>query len=480
MEQFVNNGISTLTADITSTQTTIPVANGAVFPSEGEFRLRIDDEIIIATSRSGNTITASGRSSAGAEGTTRAAHTTGAEVRNVLTAASLAAIILERKKAPTIEDYGGKAQVGFDNTSALHNALDDAGNIYWHVDFRAGQTYEFDGKVTVPNKTSMGIDGATLKCTASPDVNPFIEFKWGSGQGTDGGIYGQGRIEGNLCCTWVIGIDSWRGGHFRDFSFGNGTFGGMILQDNNGVDCDSNSFFGINHRTTTSLGVDDYDVTKVAFRLQGSGGRVTDNEFYSPVIIGGLRPCTHTAGVANNDGGIGYEIINADRNTFVNPKTYSHFTTSDGQSPTKSLKWNYAFKIHADVDTAGGNVIVNPYSEATTIGGNPDGTANTTWNFWVLHVTMDAGFNCDWTQVSGAQMTIDASGARGKRAQTTGAGTMHGFQWLHPKSSINVAGQMDLDAGMTGGLVHVHTAAEVSRVTLNGGTGVNVVDLSAL
>jgi hypothetical protein len=33
---------------------------------------------------------------------------------------------------------------------------------------------------------------------------------------------------------------------------------------------------------------------------------------------------------------------------------------------------------------------------------------------------------------------------------------------------------------MPGGLVHVHTAAEVSRVTLNGGTGVNVVDLSAL
>ena len=502
-ELIKNNAVTTINqvGGISSSTATIPVANGAVFPAlttgDGIFRIKIDNEIIKVTARSGNTLTATG--GRGAESTTASTHNNGATVRLVLTQESLPAVILDRKKAPTIEDYGGKAKVGFDNTGALQAALDDAGNTYYHVDFKSGRTYEFDGKVTFPNKTSIGIDGVTLKCTASPVLTgAFLEFKWDNGagnyQGTDGGIVGQGRIEGNLACTWVIDINSWRGAHFRDFSFGNGTFGGMLLRSTNsagptsvGADCDSNTFWGLNHRTTNNLGVDEWDITKVAFRIDGTGttgvgggGRVTDNEFYSPVIIGGMRPET-SAGASN--GGIGFELINADRNTIMNPKCYSHFTVAN-PGGGGSLKWNYAFKLFADVtpDGCSGNVIYNPYVEATTTNDDPNGTNHANWKFWAVHADSDPGSHIDFLQVHGLQQSCDANGANAKRLETAvGAGaTMHATMWRSPKNTMGSASQMSLASGMTAGHIEVLSAAEVAYVNLNGGTGVNVVNLQGI
>jgi hypothetical protein len=95
-EQLKNFGVTTLSSSVTSGALSIPVANGALLSSSGTFRIKVDSELMLVDSRSGNTLTinASGR---GAEGTTAASHSSGATVRQVITAASLVAIISENQ-----------------------------------------------------------------------------------------------------------------------------------------------------------------------------------------------------------------------------------------------------------------------------------------------------------------------------------------------------------------------------------------------
>jgi hypothetical protein len=84
-EKFSNNGQSTLLATIAAGDTSLQVANAAVFPASGNFRLVIDSEILLVTAVSSNTFTVSRAQ----EGTTAAPHNAGALVTHVLTAAAM-------------------------------------------------------------------------------------------------------------------------------------------------------------------------------------------------------------------------------------------------------------------------------------------------------------------------------------------------------------------------------------------------------
>jgi len=87
MEQFTNNAATTLSAAITSTiATTLTVASAATFPQTTQFRIRIDDELLLVTAGAGLTTWTVTR---GIEGTTAATHANGAAVVHVLTAGSL-------------------------------------------------------------------------------------------------------------------------------------------------------------------------------------------------------------------------------------------------------------------------------------------------------------------------------------------------------------------------------------------------------
>lgn len=82
---FANNATTTLAASATSGATTISVASGTGFPSGGNFTILIDSEILLVTGVAGTTWTVS----RGSEGTTAAAHNSGATVTHILTAAPL-------------------------------------------------------------------------------------------------------------------------------------------------------------------------------------------------------------------------------------------------------------------------------------------------------------------------------------------------------------------------------------------------------
>lgn len=84
-ERFVNNAQTTLSGTITSGATNLNVADGSAFPSEGDFRIVIESELILVTHRTGNTLTIV----RGIENTTPAEHTTGVDVKAVLTSAAI-------------------------------------------------------------------------------------------------------------------------------------------------------------------------------------------------------------------------------------------------------------------------------------------------------------------------------------------------------------------------------------------------------
>lgn len=77
LEGAINNAVTTLTLE---------TGDGAAFPSDGNFRIRIDDEIMIVGARASDTLSSITR---GAEGTAAASHADGAEVTHPLTAGAL-------------------------------------------------------------------------------------------------------------------------------------------------------------------------------------------------------------------------------------------------------------------------------------------------------------------------------------------------------------------------------------------------------
>jgi hypothetical protein len=84
-EQLQNNATTTLNGSIISSDTSIVVTDGSVFPSTGNFRLKCGTEIMICTARSTNTLTVT----RGAESTTAASHTSADVISHVLTQAGL-------------------------------------------------------------------------------------------------------------------------------------------------------------------------------------------------------------------------------------------------------------------------------------------------------------------------------------------------------------------------------------------------------
>lgn len=84
-EQIVNNAITDLTGAITDSETSVDVSDASSFPSEGDFIVIIDQEIIKVTGVSGDTFTCV----RGRENTTPAPHGGSAVVAHILTAGSL-------------------------------------------------------------------------------------------------------------------------------------------------------------------------------------------------------------------------------------------------------------------------------------------------------------------------------------------------------------------------------------------------------
>jgi hypothetical protein len=97
LEQFANNAASTTTGSVnnSSNPVSITVADASKFPTSGNFRILVDDEIMLVTAVSGAVFTCTRAQ----ESTTIASHSSGAAVTHVLTSASLLKLATERAKS---------------------------------------------------------------------------------------------------------------------------------------------------------------------------------------------------------------------------------------------------------------------------------------------------------------------------------------------------------------------------------------------
>lgn len=100
-EQLSNFGRTNTTTAINDSVTSITVADGSVFPSVGNFRLNCEDELMLCTARSTNTLTVT----RGIEGTTAASHGAVTPITQVVTAGSIEQLIDDRTAAQLIWAY---------------------------------------------------------------------------------------------------------------------------------------------------------------------------------------------------------------------------------------------------------------------------------------------------------------------------------------------------------------------------------------
>lgn len=118
-EQFENNYTTTLNGAINDSTTTIVVTAGPTTMT-GQFRIKIDNEIILVGSVSGTTFSSCTR---GVEGTSAASHSNGATVTHVLTAGSLDQAIDDAGTALITHKYIGTNTVGASTETPTANRV---------------------------------------------------------------------------------------------------------------------------------------------------------------------------------------------------------------------------------------------------------------------------------------------------------------------------------------------------------------------
>ena len=124
MEQYFNDYGTTLSAGITNSQTTLNVTSTYGYPSTGNFRIRIDSELLLVTAISGSTWTVT----RGIEATSAATHLTGATISSFLTAGALAQLFIEQGGAGSNFSWQGTWANG--TTYGINNVVFFNGSSY--------------------------------------------------------------------------------------------------------------------------------------------------------------------------------------------------------------------------------------------------------------------------------------------------------------------------------------------------------------
>jgi len=120
-ERFVNNAQTTLTSKSLSADATITVINAVDFPTEGNFRVMVDTEIMLVTAVSTNIFTVT----RGVDGTAAFDHVAGSQVMAIVTRDSLSRMIAEHTQVLEVPPFRLADSSGNVLTSAdftTHNA----------------------------------------------------------------------------------------------------------------------------------------------------------------------------------------------------------------------------------------------------------------------------------------------------------------------------------------------------------------------
>ena len=191
-EQFVNNADTTLSSSMTSGQTTASVADGSVFPSEGDFRIIVDDELMLVTARSTNTLTVE----RGIEGTTAATHSSGGEVTSVLTAGAIEKYAAENGR-------GGNSNPPYRITKLSDGSIATVSDFTWLNQGTATAT-DRDGRIVIqaPPNASNQIRGL-YQAVPTPPYEIVLAFNFNTRRAN----YSQGGLSFRLTAGNVFSIN---------------------------------------------------------------------------------------------------------------------------------------------------------------------------------------------------------------------------------------------------------------------------------
>ena len=196
-EKASNNGVSTLASGINNSVTSLTVATGegSRFPTAGQFRVIVDNEIMLCTARSGDVLTVT----RGYEDSAAASHSSGADVTHVLTADAIMQI--------------QKDTMSYGTASALPASPERMGRIYIPSDPDGGFSIAKDNSTWKHFAALHGpFDGVTLTDFAAYDTTlsddtveqrgPFVH--WKNDGITPGGENIRARLQTIPYSTWTI------------------------------------------------------------------------------------------------------------------------------------------------------------------------------------------------------------------------------------------------------------------------------------
>ena len=127
VEQFANNPQTTLAGNALAGDATISVTSAAAFPATGQFRLVIDNEILLVTNVAGTTFTVT----RGVEGTAAAGHNAGVTVTCILTAAAVQAVATNPIGSAGVRGQGVLVAAHFDQGQQSLYLLASVDGISW-------------------------------------------------------------------------------------------------------------------------------------------------------------------------------------------------------------------------------------------------------------------------------------------------------------------------------------------------------------
>lgn len=184
-ELLSNDLRGNLSSAVDSTTTTIPLTSGAAFPAEGDYRIVVDNEIMLVKSKTGNNLTVVRAQ----EGTSATAHASDVSVLQVVTKAGLTRLIKEY------------ADPWAESNRPPFRCHDSNGDLLDHNDFTTvgtftGGTVSSVGKggpITI-EQTGQASEyiAAAVRAAPTPPYSLImcLEYEWASPTTLDGPIIG--------------------------------------------------------------------------------------------------------------------------------------------------------------------------------------------------------------------------------------------------------------------------------------------------
>jgi hypothetical protein len=177
-ELYTNDPSTTLNGAITSGDLALTVTSATGFPGGGNFRIRIDNEIILVTAVASNVFTIT----RGAEGTTAASHSNGATINHYLTAGALDAIRSDMCKSGTLASLPSATKAG-----NLYYPTDGTGFIHFRDNGSTMEPWYGARKLTSPPTTGWTWDNQSTATVTS--TNEGLRFSVPAAAGQNCRVY---------------------------------------------------------------------------------------------------------------------------------------------------------------------------------------------------------------------------------------------------------------------------------------------------